>query len=285
MKNVLVFALVISLVAGIFSGCSSSLFDSRNVGGDSGSNNPVDAHDSSDYNSNRQIDSFRNVPGITEQDIADVEELIARRDSFIFGNLLGTELYLNRYGEMEGFTAFLCDWFTQIFGIEFEPRIYEWVDLLDGLESGDIDFTGELAVTSERQADNYIMTDGVAKRLVVYFCVEGRPPIDEIKEERAPNYGFLSHTTTLDYVRARHEGPFGTFIFDNIADIYGALEGGVIDAFIGESTAEEAFNMHSDIVIEDFLPPVYGSISISTKKPDNEPIIRVIQKIIDSDDF
>jgi hypothetical protein len=37
-----------------------------------------------------------------------------------------------------------------LFGIPFEPEIYDWDDLMDGLASHEIDFTGDLTATPER---------------------------------------------------------------------------------------------------------------------------------------
>ena len=88
--------------------------------------------------------SFRDVPGVTEEEIHAVQVLLNQGISFVYGALPGTESFNDINGEIGGFTALFCRWLSELFGISFIPELYEWNDLLLGLESGVIDFTGEL---------------------------------------------------------------------------------------------------------------------------------------------
>ena len=95
--------------------------------------------------------SFREVPGVTQEEIQAIEALQREFDFFVYGMPLSTEAFINEAGELRGFTALYCEWLTELFGIRFVPRLYEWLDLLEGLETTEISFSGELTSTPERQ--------------------------------------------------------------------------------------------------------------------------------------
>ena len=95
--------------------------------------------------------SFRDVPDISEEEISAVEAFARQGASFVFGNLVSTEAFYDIHGEIRGFAVLLCEWLSGLFGIPFEISTYEWNDLLQGLESGEIDFTSELTASEERR--------------------------------------------------------------------------------------------------------------------------------------
>ena len=94
--------------------------------------------------------SLENVPGITEDEIKAVEKLRERK-SFVFGANLSTEAFYRENGAVGGYVALLCEWLSELFGIRFEPAVYSWSELVAGLESNEIDFSGELTATEERR--------------------------------------------------------------------------------------------------------------------------------------
>jgi len=97
-----------------------------------------------------QYASFRDIPGITGDEINAVEALQKEYASFIYAMPLSVEAFESANGEVRGFTASFCEWLTNLFGIPFQPRLYEWLDLLAGLETLEISFSGELTATPER---------------------------------------------------------------------------------------------------------------------------------------
>jgi len=225
--------------------------------------------------------SYRDIPGITEEEINAIEELKKQQNRpFVYGTLLSTESFYNNNGEMQGFTVQFCDWLTKMFGIKFEPRLYEWNDLLKGLENGKIDFTGELTATYERRK-KYFMTDGIAQRLTGSFRVFGSQPLNFIASSRKLRYGFLYGTTTIDDVSAQLGNTFEAFFVDDYDGAYAMLKNGSIDAFIDENTAEVAFDIYGDVDVEDFFPLLYGQVSLSTQKAENKHIISAMQKILE----
>ena len=91
--------------------------------------------------------SFRDIPGVSGDEIIAIESLQSKYSSFVYGMNPTTEAFIGKSGEIEGYAALFCDWLTQMFGIPFTPALYEWGDLLTGLRSGGIDFTGEIMAT------------------------------------------------------------------------------------------------------------------------------------------
>ena len=85
--------------------------------------------------------SYRSVPGVTNDEIEAVEALRKHVSSFVYGVMSpSTEAFLKENGEIGGFSALFCEYLTELFGIPFTPAIYEWPELLRGLETGAIDF-------------------------------------------------------------------------------------------------------------------------------------------------
>jgi signal transduction histidine kinase/CheY-like chemotaxis protein len=111
----------------------------------------------------REFTSFLDIPGITHQEILAIESLKVQKDHFVYGMTQGPETF-ERYGIINGFSAMVCEWLTQLFNIPFIPAIYEKEELLRGLQDGSIDFTGD--ITPEAEADNYFMTSAIALRNV-----------------------------------------------------------------------------------------------------------------------
>ena len=225
---------------------------------------------------------YRNLPDITAEEIEAIERLQEQDVSFVYGALISTEAFYNEHGEIKGFTALFCDWLSQFFQIPFEPAFYEWGDLLDGLATGEIDFTGELTSNEER-LKTYFMTDAIAERLVKYVRIAGSEPLDELVADRALRYAFLEGTTTSELVTDLEKRPFEIYPVNDYETAYDLLKSGAIDAFFDEGIMEAAFDEHDDVVFENFFPLIYGPVSLTTQNPDLWPIISATQKALQYD--
>jgi len=138
--------------------------------------------------------SFREIPGITDEDIKAVDELREKYSSFSYGMLFSTETFSDANGEIRGFTALVCEWLTELFEIPFIPEIRDWDDLVPILKT---DFTGELTPTEERKTQHgYIFSDTITERSVKYFRIPGSPSRREILNSRPLRLAFLEDSTT-----------------------------------------------------------------------------------------
>jgi signal transduction histidine kinase/ABC-type amino acid transport substrate-binding protein/AmiR/NasT family two-component response regulator len=225
--------------------------------------------------------SFRDIPGVTDNEIRAVEDIQNQRTAFVYGMLPGTENFLKANGEMGGFAVLFCEWLSELFGIPFSPVFFEWDTLLEGLRSGKIDFTGELTVVDERR-NTYFMTDAIAERSVKTFRITDGQPIEEIARQRPPKYGFLGGTTTINDVTSRLPGEYETALFYDYDTVYSKLKNGEIDVFCDESSAVAAFDAYGDVTASDFFPLIYTQVSLTTQNEALAPLISVVQKALEN---
>ena len=226
--------------------------------------------------------SMHDIPGITGEEIRAVQELRKKYDSFTFGALDSTEAFYDKNGEIRGYAAFLCEWLTNIFGIPFVPKIYEWGDLFPVMKEAD--FTGELTATEERRTQlGFLFTDAIAERSTKYFRIAGSRPFSQITRTRALRLGFLEGSTTSIAAISKLEEtliPYETFYVNDYDSAYNMMKSGEIDAFIGEMTEEAAFDAMGNVVSEVFFPLIYEPASLSTQNPELKPIISIVQKAL-----
>jgi len=233
-------------------------------------------------NVNNQIafTTYKDIPGVTEAEIEAIEALKDEFDYFVYGMPLSTEAFISRDGSIRGFSALVCEWMTELFGITFKPMIFEWLDLLDGLETGEISFTGDLIATEERQKI-FSMTSAIATRHIKTYRLAGSMPLDEIILERPIRYGFMEGTATIGRVTSELEpGTFEVVTLSDFDSLHSALENGIIDLYLYSEVAEVNFDDHPDIVVSDFFPLIYVSLSMATQTPSLRPIISVMEKAI-----
>ena len=229
--------------------------------------------------------SYHDIPGVTEEEIQAIEALREQRDSFTFGMVTSTEMFVDIHsGEISGFSALVCEWLTELFDIRFVPAIYDWGDLIDGLDAGEIDFTGELTANDERRL-KYLMTDPIAMRMVKSFRIVGSLPLKDIAELRPIRYVFFEGVTTIEDVTSQEKNDFEIITVLDYEDAYNKLKSGEGDAFFDESNGEAAFDVYQDVVTTDFLPVIYSPVSLTTHRQDLAPIISVMQKALQGDNI
>jgi len=175
-------------------------------------------------------------------------------DSFIYGMPLSTEAFTGENGEIRGYTAMLCEWLTNLFGIPFQPRLYEWLDLMAGLETKEISFTGELTATAER-LEVYYMTSDIASRPLKQYRLADSKPLPEIARERPIRCGFIVGRTAIinTVISTMESGTFEVIQLNDASLVYDALKSGRIDAFYYSSTVEANFVQYADVLDFKFL--------------------------------
>jgi signal transduction histidine kinase/CheY-like chemotaxis protein/HPt (histidine-containing phosphotransfer) domain-containing protein len=225
--------------------------------------------------------SYRDIPGITEQEIRSIESLRESRTRFVYGMEPSTECFYQEDGSLGGYAALFCSWLTGLFDIPFEPALYEWGELLDGLEAGEIDFSGDLSPTPER-LKIYYMAGPIAERSVVSIRLAGAGELEEIAAGRPLRYAFLEGTTTYDQVTALLEGGFECTLARDYDTVYRMLKNGEADVFFDEAPYEAAFDAYGGIEVEDFLPLIYGPISLAARQKELAPLVSAVQKALDS---
>ena len=269
-KRTICAALACIFLIVLFSGCENSA-DSQTNGA-----------------SGNMYASLLDIPGVTDYEIKAIETLREKGTSFIYGALHSTEAFPNENGEIRGFAAMVCDWMTELFGIPFVPDLYEWDDLLAGLESGDVDFSGDLTATEKRinpsdpSQKPYYMTDAIAERSVKIMRLAGSKSLFEIAEARPLKYAFLSDTTTAEDVPSQAQEEIESILVGGYTEAYELLKSGVIDGFIDEGPGEAGFDDYGDVIVEELFPLIYSPVSLSTQNPELRLIISVVQKVLEN---
>ena len=218
--------------------------------------------------------SYVDIPGVTKEEIAAINALRAKGRSFIYGMALSTESFYTSDGTIGGYSAHLSEWLTSLFDISFTPRIYQWQNLLSGLKSKEIDFTGDIAI-SEEDRDQYIMTSSIAERQIITVRLAGDPPI--VPSQEVPRYGFLRDTNIHKKILA-HEEKFEPVFLEGYERAYQALRSGEVDVFFNDISAQAAFG--DDVTVTTYFPLFFTSMSLVTQNPELAPIISVVQKAL-----
>jgi len=250
--------LVISLV--VVSSCEMRL---ANQGG-----NPVHAI------------SFRDVRGITQDEINAIEALQEQYRFFVYAMPASTEAFIDENGEINGFSALACEWLTGIFGIPFIPAIHPFAEVLTGLESGEIDFTGTMTPTEERRLI-YFMTTPIARRTLKYFRLEGSTPLIEIQASRPARFALMAGSSVAaNVISSLVPGTFEAVYIESNSVVHDMLHSGEIDAFIHENPTESIFDSYGDVIAKDFFPNIISPVSLTTQKPELAPVISIVQKVL-----
>jgi diguanylate cyclase (GGDEF)-like protein len=225
------------------------------------------------------IKTYRDIPGVTEEEIAGIEALKSGRDKFSYGNIPATEAFIKPDGSYGGFTKKFCDLLSGLFGISFVQEMYEWDELLEALEAKSVDFTGELTPTEERM-QKYRMTFPIAERMLRVLVPADSNKIQSEEDVNGRRIGFLEGSITAESIQKVYPVQFEIVEVENYHAAASMIKAGEIDAFIDEAVADPAFDEYDFIRSKIFFPMVHEPVSMTTANHDLAPIISVFNKYI-----
>ena len=223
--------------------------------------------------------TYKEIPGVTTEDINRIDDIRKEFSSFNYGVNITTEAFLTDDGSIGGFSSLLCHRLTELFGIQFTPKDYTWDELLEKLNSEEIDFTGELTPTPERLG-RYFMTDAIVQRMIKIFTNIENENLNLIAKTRKIKCAFLDGSNTYFLVKDKWNLPFKEIFLPDDEEIAKQLENGEIDSYIEESIEEAFFDNYDFIKTDVFYPLTYSPVALATKNPKLEPVIDVIQKYL-----
>ena len=231
-------------------------------------------------NDTLQYASFRDIPGVTDKEIEEVEALISGRDSFKYGAMLATEAFVTQEGTLAGFSREFCRLLSNLFEIDFILELYEWDVLLDDLDSGAIDFTGELTRTEERM-QMYKMTSPIAERMLRIFT-RTDTIIRSENDVNGLRIGFLTDSITAESIIKTYNLQFTGVDVDNYETAAEMIVNGEIDAFVDEAVADPVFSGYESIRSQFLFHMIHAPVSMTTANPALAPLISVVDKYIAS---
>ena len=227
------------------------------------------------------IADYTTIPGVNQEDIDAIDALRESGVTLTFGTMPYGEVFEFPDGSNGGFVILLCEMLTDMFDIPFEHRFHHWDDLISGLDSGELDFIGELTATPERR-ERYFMTDAINERTIKIFTHRDYSNLSELAINRPLKLAVLEGAITGEQVQEVLGMPSELVFVPNYETAAELLRKAEIDAFLEEAPAIYYFEEYDFIRIEDFFPMIYSPVSMSTAKPELAPIIDVMQKYLQS---
>ena len=228
----------------------------------------------------RSIKTYKDIPGVEQQEIDAIESLRITRTALTYGQMNETEAFLRNDGSRAGFAAKFCDFLTDLFGIEFTLRLYDWETLKNGIDTARIDFTGDLTPTPDRM-QQYYMTHPIAERSLRVFTYSGASEILHERDLDGRKVGSLAGTIDIEHVKTYYpELSFTVVEVESFEKAAEKLKTREIDAFVTEGVIDPLFDSFGDINSKELFPLVYTPVSLTTINPELKPIIDIVNKYL-----
>ena len=226
------------------------------------------------------IRTYRDIPGVTEEEISAIEALKTSRSGFLYGQMLETEAFLLPDGTHAGFAVKVCGLLSELFEIEFRLELFDWANLISGLEGMHIDFTGDLTPTPERM-QRYSMSHPIAERSLRVFTLADHNRFLSESDVIGERIGFLAGTVDVEALRQHYpELKFSVIEADSFDEADRMLQAGEIDIFVTEGVIDPQLDGYEFIKSQSFFPLVYTPVSLTTANPGLEAIVSVVNKYI-----
>ena len=225
------------------------------------------------------IKSYRDIPGVTDEEIRAIEDLKTRRRFLSYGSMFTTETFVQPDGSFAGFTPLFCDLLTVLFGIPFVPELHSRESLMSGIDNGTVDFTGTLAATPDRMR-SYFMTHTIAEHSIRFFT-NGDRGINREEDINGLRIGTYSDTVFAGSILEVYPRlKFEVVRLGSFTEAVESLVDGTIDAFIDEAIAVPEFSNYPFIRSTELFQLVYTPVSLSTAQPDLRAVISVVDKFL-----
>jgi len=226
------------------------------------------------------IKTYRDIPGVTNEEITAIEALKSGRQSFIFASPPTTEAFILPDGSKAGFVPRLCELLSGLFSIQFTHESRDWGIMMDGLEDGTFDFTGEMTPTPERK-NHYLMTLPIAQRSLSIFTYGDSEKIKTENDVNGLRLGFFEGTVTAQSILNFYPAlTFEQVTLHSVPEVAEKLRDGQIDAYVDDTATVFEFEEYDFMKSRVFFPLVYTPVSLTTAKRELAPVISVIDKYI-----
>ncbi|MCL2627183.1 MAG: ATP-binding protein [Oscillospiraceae bacterium] len=232
------------------------------------------------------IQTFRDIPDITTDEIAAIEKLINERDSFSFGALFSTYAFELPDGTGAGFFPLLCELLSDLFGIPFIIEFDDWDAINENLNDFSLDFTGELTPTPARR-EKYHMTSAIAEHTLSAFILnDGMIEVNNAESLNGLNVAYWSNSITeLIFLTAYPDIVYTSLEVDTASEAAEKLLSGEIDVFMAPSVDAYTLKDYPFIIGREVFPFCYAIAALATANPELEPIISAVESFLLSDGF
>ena len=228
-----------------------------------------------------QYESYRDIPGVTAEEITAVEALKAEYGSFTYGMALSTECFAWETGEIGGFAALFAARLSELFGIDFNVSLYGWRELETKLLDGSVQFTGEGA--GAVPGSSFFQSAIIAERPLKQVSLYSRESLAAFAKERPLRYAFLAHSTARDFAEPYLPANYITHEVEEAPEAFQMMTDGTIDVFLDDNTIEAVLALGYDFLLEDFTPTIYNEATLLTCTDKLAPIINIVTKYLNAD--
>ena len=223
--------------------------------------------------------TYKDIPGITQADIAAMEELLAKKPRLIYGVSESTEAFQREDSSIGGFSRLFGNRLNELFGFSVYYYLCNWEEMNTKVAAKEIDLVSDFTPTPER-LQKFLMSDAIIQRTIKVFTRTKSEDLHLIAKNRPIRCAFLKGSATYPAVEKTWKLPFMPhFIYDETR-VPAMLLDGTIDAFIEEGTLEAAFSAYEFIHVEEYYPLTYSPVSLATANPELAPLINIIQKYL-----
>ena len=228
------------------------------------------------------IKNYRDIPGVTDEEIEAIESLKSRRSSFSYGSILTSDAFLLPDGTPAGFSSLFCGLLTELFDIPFVMEIHPWDSIIDGLADRSIDFSGDLTPASGRR-EGFFMTAPISQRTLSAFFLNGAGDIRSAADLNGLKLGFIRGSTTASLIRTSYPSlDFEPVEVRSREDVARMLTSGRIDVYVSESVTSISYLGDGLIADVGVLSLVFNPVSMSTANPELEAVIAVVDKYLEA---
>lgn len=223
-------------------------------------------------------DYYKEIPGVTQEEIDAIEKIKSNHKALVLGMPEGISCFRRDDSTLNGFSVMEAVWLTELFDIPFTPRLYEWDQLIAGVYSGEIHFTGAFSPTQDGKITS---TNPIQERAVIAVTRATDPSLIEQRRLRDPVYGVINDSGIEWLLAASTVGAYQPKRYPNYQSAYIGLIRREIDALMVDDDAEAVFSSYAAVKMENASPAVYNQVGLATGDPTMSPIISVLQKYLD----
>ena len=233
----------------------------------------------SQNNSPNKYQTYKDIPGVTQEDIDAIEHLLTKKPRLVYGVCASTEAFLREDGSVGGFAKLFGNRLTGLFGFEFDYYPCSWEEMNEKIVAKEIDLVSDFTATPER-LQKFLMTDAIIQRTVKVFTDMNADSLSVMAKTHPIRCAFMEGSTTYLLVADSWNMPFEPVFIADQSVVPDMFLNGEIDAFIEEGTLEAAFDAYDFIQTDEYYPLTYSPISLTTGNPEMAPVINVMQKYL-----
>jgi len=227
---------------------------------------------------NYDVLSYEKIPNVTAEEREAIDSIRRKHSTLTYGMITSTESFVQLDGTYSGFYTFFCEYLTKLFGIPFQPKLYESKkELLEALDSGELNFTS-LWINQELMEQKYIHSEReIQERKLITTQLKDTPSHTTLATQRVVKMGYDDNIDP-DILRTNVATP-GRYEFIKMGDyaqVYQSLKEGKIDIYVSLRFSEIYFILYDDIAIGDFFPLIFLPLYMYTADPELESIVSVV---------